>query len=128
MLGGGWFELPVGPEMILRPSKHEDAGKRDRFIYIGIPVSWKQVHGGVPYVLTPRLAPLGGFDHDAAANVAFAALRRRFTQDREREARGARRRRRLLHLASWLRLLTLKPYAVQRQSFDWKDGQLAPLA
>ena len=39
----------------------------------------------MPYVLTPWLAPLGGFDHDAATNVAFAALWGRLAQYSERE-------------------------------------------
>ena len=99
MLGGGWLELPVGPEMILGPSEDEDAGERDRFVHIGIPAARKQIHRGVPYVLTPWLAPFGGFDHDAFADVALAALRGRLSQDRERKTRAWSERRRLLHLA-----------------------------
>ena len=114
MLGRGWFELSVGPEMILGPSEDEDAGKRDRFVHIGIPAIRKQLHRGVPYVLAPWFTPLGGFDHDAFADVSFAALRGRLAQDRERETRDGRGRRRLLHLASWPRLLMQKLYAVQR--------------
>ena len=59
MLGSGWFELAVGPEMILGPSEDEDAGKRDRFVHVGMPVAGEQIHCGVPYVLTPWLAPFG---------------------------------------------------------------------
>ena len=77
MLGGGWLELSVSPEMILGPSENKDAGKRDRSVHVGMPVTRKQIQCGVPYVLTPWLAPLGGFDHDASADVALAALRRR---------------------------------------------------
>ena len=74
---GGWLELSVGPEMILGPSKNKDAGKRDCLVHIGIPVIRKQLHRGVPYVLTPWLAPLRGFDHDAFADVSLTALRGR---------------------------------------------------
>lgn len=77
MFWGRWLELSVGPEMTLGPSENKDAGKRDRFIHIGIPAIRKQLHSGVPYVLTPWLAPLGGFDHDAFANMSLAALRGR---------------------------------------------------
>ena len=114
MLRCGWFELSVGPEMILGSGKNEDAGKRDRFVHIGIPVIRKQLHHGVPYVLTPWLAPFGGFNHDALADVSLAALRGRLAQDFERETRDGRGRRRLLHLASLPRLLLRKLYAVQR--------------
>ena len=113
MLGGGWFELPVGPEMILGPSEDEDAGERDCFVHIGIPTARKQIHRGVPYVLTPWLAPFRGFDHDAFADVALAALWGRLAQDRKSEARDARGHRRLLHLASWPRLLMQKLYEVR---------------
>ena len=99
MLGGGWFELPVGPEMIFGPSEDEDAGERDRFVHVGIPAARKQVHRGVPYVLTPWLASFGGFHHDAPADVALAALWGRLAQDRESETQAGSERRRLLHLA-----------------------------
>jgi hypothetical protein len=85
--------------MTLGPSENKDAGKRDRFIHIGIPAIREQLHSGVPYVLTPWLAPFGGFDHDAFADMSLAALRGRLTQDRERKTRAGRVRRRLLHLA-----------------------------
>ncbi len=100
MLWGRWLELSVGPEMALGSSENKDAGKRDRFIHIGIPAIRKQLHCGMPYVLTPWLAPLGGFDHDAATNVAFTALWGRLAQNRESEARAGSERRQLLHLAS----------------------------
>ena len=99
MLWGGWLELSVSPEMILGPSENKNAGKRDRSIHVGIPAIRKQIHRGVPYVLTPWLAPLGGFDHDAFADMSLAALRRRLTQDRKRKTTAGRVRRRLLHLA-----------------------------
>ena len=99
MLGGGWFELPVGPEMILGPSEDEDAGERNRFVHVGIPVARKQIHHGVPYVLTPWLAPFRGLDHDAPTDVALADLWGKLAQDCECEPRGWRGRRRLLHLA-----------------------------
>ena len=99
MFWGRWLELSVGPEMILGPSENKDAGKRNRFIHIGIPAIRKQLHHGVPYVLTPWLAPLRGFDHDAFADMSLAALRRRLAQYRERKTRAGRVRRRLLHLA-----------------------------
>lgn len=70
----GWFELAVGPKVVLWPSENEDDRNTDRCIHIGIPVVRAQVQSCMPYVLTPWLAPLGGFDHDAATNVAFAAL------------------------------------------------------
>ena len=114
MLGCGWFELSVGSKMILGPSENKDAGKRDRFVHIGIPAIRKQLYRGVPYVLAPWLTPLGGFDHDAFADVSFAALRGRLAQDFERETRDGRGRRRLLHLASLPRLLLRKLYAVRR--------------
>ena len=85
MLRGGWFELPVGPEMILGPSEHEDAGERDRFVHVGIPAIRKQLNGSVPYVLTPWLAPLGGFHHDAFADVSLAALWGRLPKNSEGE-------------------------------------------
>jgi len=85
MLWGGWFELPVGPEMILRPSKHEDAGKRDRFVHVGMPAAREQINRGVPHILTPWFAPLRGFDHDASTNVALTALRGRFSENSKRE-------------------------------------------
>ena len=69
--------------MILGPSKNEDAGKRNCLVHAGIPAIRKQLNGGVPYVLTPWLAPLGGFHHDAFADVSLAALRRRFPKNRE---------------------------------------------
>jgi hypothetical protein len=46
--------------------------------------------------------------------VSLAALRGRLTQDFERETRDGRGRHRLLHLASWPRLLLQKLYAAQR--------------
>ena len=55
----GWFELSVGPKMILGSGKNEDARERDRFVHVGIPVARKQVHRGVPHVLTPWLASFG---------------------------------------------------------------------
>ena len=99
MFWGRWLKLSVGPKMVLGPSENKNAGKRDRSVHVGIPVIRKQLHRGVPYVLTPWLAPLGGFDHDAATNVSLAALRRRLTQDRKCETKAGRVRRRLLHLA-----------------------------
>jgi hypothetical protein len=96
----GWLELSVGPEMILGPSENKDAGKRDCLVHIGIPVIRKQLHRGVPYVLTPWLAPLRGFDHDAFADVSLTALRRRLAKDCVGETKCGRGRRRLLHLAS----------------------------
>lgn len=113
MLRGGWFELPVRPKMILGPSEDEDAGERDRFVHVGIPAIRKQLHDGVSYVLTPWFAPLGGFHHDAFADVAFAALRGRLTQDRERKTRGGRGRRRLLHSAGRWRWQMQKSYVAQ---------------
>ena len=71
--------------MIFGPSKNEDAGKRDCLVHAGIPAIRKQVHRSVPYVLTPWLAPLGGFNHDAFADVSLAALRRRFPKNGESE-------------------------------------------
>ena len=79
----GWFELAVGPKVVLWPSENEDDRNTDRCIHIGIPTFRAQVQSCMPYVLTPWLAPLGGFDHDAATNVAFAALWGRLAQDRE---------------------------------------------
>lgn len=114
MLRCGWFELSVGPEMILGSSENKDARERDRFVHIGIPAIRKQLHRGVPYVLTPWLAPFRGFNHDALADVSLAALRGRLAQDFERETRDGRGRHRLLHLASWPRLLLRKLYAAQR--------------
>ncbi len=81
----GWLELSVSPEMILGPSENKNAGKRDRLIHAGIPAIRKQLNGSVPYVLTPWLAPLRGFNHDAFADVSLTALRRRFPKNRERE-------------------------------------------
>ena len=126
MLRGGWFELPVGPEMILGPSEHEDAGERDRFVHVGIPVTRKQIHCGVPHVLTPWLAPLRGFDHDAFANMSLAALRRRLAQYRESETTVWRVRRRLLHLTSQWRLTMQKPYEAQLQSSTLRLAQIEP--
>ena len=71
--------------MILGPSENKDAGKRDCLIHAGIPTIRKQLNGGVSYVLTPWLAPLRGFDHDAVADVSLAALWRRFSKNCESE-------------------------------------------
>jgi hypothetical protein len=71
--------------MVLGPSENEDAGKRDCLVHAGIPAIRKQLHRSVPYVLTPWLAPLRGFHHDAFADVSLAALRRRFPKNRECE-------------------------------------------
>ena len=85
MLWGGWLELSVSPEMILGSSENKHAGKRDCFVHAGIPAIRKQLDGSVPYVLTPWLAPLGRFNHDAFANVTLAALRGRFSENRKSE-------------------------------------------
>ena len=123
MLGGGWFELPVGPKMILGPSEDEDARERNRFVHIGIPVAGKQTHRGVPYVLTPWLASFRRFHHDAPTDVALAALRGRLAQDRERETRAERGRRRLLHLAGPWRLLTQKAYVAPFEKYGPQRGR-----
>ena len=85
MLWGGWLELSVSPKMILGSSENKHAGKRDRFVHAGIPAIRKQLDGSVSYVLTPWLAPLRGFHHDAFADVSLAALRRRLPKNSEGE-------------------------------------------
>ena len=71
--------------MILGPGKNKNAGKRDRLAHTGMPAIRKQLDGSVPYVLTPWLAPLRGFNHDAFADVSLAALRRRFPKNSKGE-------------------------------------------
>ena len=71
--------------MIFGSSENKHAGKRDRLAHAGIPAIRKQLDGSVPYVLTPWLAPLRGFHHDAFADVALTALRGRLPKNLECE-------------------------------------------
>ena len=85
MLWSGWLQLSVSPEMILGSSENKHAGKRDRFVHVGMPAAREQINRGVPHILTPWFAPLRGFDHDASTNVALTALRGRFSENSKRE-------------------------------------------
>jgi len=86
--------------MIFGASKNKRDRQQHCVFHSGIPSIRNQLHRGVPYVLTPWLTSIARLNHDAIANVAFAALWSRLAKNSERKAIGAAGcgRCRLLHL------------------------------